>query len=138
MASQLSSPVLSVMLAVRDTPAAADWYKKALGARMLWSLGSVAGLEIEGAPFFLHESVGKNFNSPTELGATTARIEFFVDEPDEFIARAIEAGANGSLDDIKDHQAPWGIHRQGGFTDPFGHRWSVGDKTPLKPFPIIP
>jgi uncharacterized glyoxalase superfamily protein PhnB len=34
-----------------------------------------------------------------------------------------------------DHQTPWGAHRQGGFTDPFGHRWSVGDRTPLKPLP---
>jgi uncharacterized glyoxalase superfamily protein PhnB len=30
---------------------------------------------------------------------------------------------------------PWGVHRQGGFTDPFGHRWLVGDKSPLNPFP---
>ncbi len=137
MASQLSSPVITVMLAVQDTPAAVEWYKKALGARLLWSLGSVAGLEIEGAPFFLHESVGNNFNSPKELETTTARIEFFVDNPDGFIARALNGGAAGSLDDIKDHQAPWGIHRQGGFTDPFGHKWSVGDKSPLKPFPTI-
>jgi uncharacterized glyoxalase superfamily protein PhnB len=25
--------------------------------------------------------------------------------------------------------------QEGGFTDPFGHRWSVGDRTPLGPFP---
>jgi hypothetical protein len=30
---------------------------------------------------------------------------------------------------------PWGLHRQGSFTDPFGHRWSVGDRTPLERFP---
>jgi hypothetical protein len=23
------------------------------------------------------------------------------------------------------------LHRQGGFTDPYGHRWLVGDKSPL-------
>lgn len=45
------------------------------------------------------------------------------------------AGADGTLDEIKDHQAPWGVHRQGGFTDPFGHVWLVGDKSPLTPFP---
>jgi len=38
------------MLAVPDTPAAVDWYKEALGASVLWSFGSVAGLEIDGAP----------------------------------------------------------------------------------------
>jgi uncharacterized glyoxalase superfamily protein PhnB len=26
---------------------------------------------------------------------------------------------------------PWGKHRQGGFFDPFGHLWLVGDTSPL-------
>src|ERR1700733_12552069 len=125
---------ISVMLAVSDTPAAVDWYGRALGARVLWSLGSVAGLEIEGAPCFLHEPTEHGFGSPAVLGATTTRVEVFCDDPDSFVARAVAAGADGS-DEIKDHQVLWGIHRQGGFTDPFGHTWSVGDKSPLRPFP---
>jgi PhnB protein len=129
--SKVSTPVLSVMLAVTDTPAAVEWYKEALGARVLWSLGSVAGLEIEGAPFFLHQPVKDRFASPQELGTTTARVELFTDAPDDVIARALEAGATGSLEDIQDYQVPWGTHRQGGFTDPFGHVWLVGDKSPL-------
>jgi PhnB protein len=137
MAPQKTPPVLSLMLAVPDTPAAIEWYKKALGARVLWSLGSVAGLEIEGAPFFLHETVKNIFNSPIELGTTTARVELFADNPDEIIANALKAGAAGKLEDIQDYQVPWGIHRQGGFTDPFGHRWLVGDKSPLNHFPPI-
>jgi len=32
---------------------------------------------------------------------------------------------------VRDHQAPWGVHRQGGFIDPFGHLWLVGDRSPL-------
>jgi len=123
------------MLAVRDTPAAVEWYKTALGAKVLWSLGSVAGLEIGRAPFFLHEPVPGKFNTPEELGTTTARVELFVDDPDAVIARAVTAGAKGSASGIRDHEVPWGIHRQGGFTDPFGHVWLVGDKTPLNPFP---
>jgi uncharacterized glyoxalase superfamily protein PhnB len=123
---------LSVMLAVTDTPKAVAWYEKALGARLLWSLGSVAGLEIDGAPFFLHEPVKDRFASPKELGTTTARVELFVEQPDEVLARAVEAGATGGH--IKDHSVPWGTHRQGGFTDPFGHRWLVGDKSPLNRF----
>lgn len=46
---------ISVMLIVPDAEAAVAWYKGALGATELWNLGGVAGLEIEGAPFFLHE-----------------------------------------------------------------------------------
>lgn len=129
MSSPTRETVISLMLAVPDTPAAVEWYTKALGAQVLWSLGSVAGLEIDGAPFFLHEPVKNGFDSPKAIGATTARVEVFVDEPDQVIARAVEAGATGG--DIKDYAAPWGTHRQGGFTDPFGHIWLVGDKSPL-------
>jgi hypothetical protein len=39
------------MLAVPDTPKAIRRYKTALGAQVLWSLGSVAGLEVDGAIF---------------------------------------------------------------------------------------
>ena len=133
MESTTHKTTLSVMLAVSDTPQAVDWYQKALGARLLWSLGSVAGLEIDGAPFFLHEPVKNGFDSPKEIGRTTARVELFVDQPDEVIARAVKAGATGG--DIKNHIAPWGTHRQGGFTDPFGHKWQIGDKSPLNRFP---
>jgi uncharacterized glyoxalase superfamily protein PhnB len=94
MTSQVSTAVLSLMLAVPDTPAAVKWYKEALGARVLWSLGSVAGLEIKGAPFFLHQPVKNGFDSPLDLGATTARVELFVDDPDVVIMRALEAGTS--------------------------------------------
>jgi len=132
MESPTQKTVLSVMLAVTDTPQAVAWYSQALGARVLWSLGSVAGLEIDGAPFFLHEPVQAKFTSPKDIGTTTARVELFVDYPDLVLARALQAGATG--DAMKDYEVPWGIHRQGGFTDPFGHRWLVGDKSPLKRF----
>ena len=123
-------PLISVMLAVADTPTALEWYKSALGATELWSLGSVAGLEIAGAPFFLGEPANNGWESPSKLGITSTRVEVFCDDPDALIA-----GALGSLDDIKDHHAPWGIHRQGHFTDPFGHIWLVGDRSPLSRFP---
>jgi PhnB protein len=126
------SPTISVMLAVSDAPAAADWYKKALGAMELWNLGSVIGLEIGGAAFFLGEPGNNGWESPDKLGTTSTRIEVFCDDPDGFITRAVDAGANGSHDKIRNHEAPWGIHRQGGFIDPFGHIWLVGDRSPLK------
>jgi PhnB protein len=122
------------MLIVADAEAAVAWYKGALGARELWNLGGVAGLEIDGAPFFLHEVNPHNpaENSPDRLGITSTRIEVFVDDPDTFIARATAAGATAGSS-IEDHEMPWGTHRQGGFHDPFGHKWSVGDRSPLSP-----
>ncbi|MEP7141621.1 MAG: hypothetical protein ABI707_02065 [Ferruginibacter sp.] len=130
-----TQPVISVMLAVADTPAAVVWYKKALGAIEMWNFGSVAGLNIAGAVFFLGEPAGNGWESPAKLGITTARVEVFCDDPDKFIAHAVQAGAHGSFDKIKNHETPWGIHRQGGFIDPFGHIWLVGDKSPLNFFP---
>ena len=133
--NQPQGPVISVMLAVADTPTAVEWYTRALGATELWSLGSVAGLEIAGAPFFLGEPANNGWESPATLGITSTRVEVFCDDPDSLIARALDAGAAGSLDDIKNHQAPWGNHRQGHFTDPFGHIWLVGDRSPLRRCP---
>ena len=126
---------LSVMLAVPDTPAAVAWYQRAPGATLLWDLGGVAGLAIAGAPFFLGEPANNGWESPAKLGITSTRVEVFCDDPDTFIARAVEAGANGDFDPIKNHHMPWGTHRQGGFKDPFGHIWLVGDRSPLSRHP---
>ena len=131
-----AKPALSVMLIVSDADAAVRWYQTVLGAGVLWDLGGVAGLELDGAPFFLHEAVpGKGQErSPVEAGFTTTRIEVFVANPDELIERAAQAGAI-DVEEATDYDTPRGTHRQGGFTDPFGHRWSVGDRTPLKQSP---
>jgi PhnB protein len=128
-----AGPVLSLMLAVPDAAAAARWYTQALGAAELWNLGSVIGLAIEGAPFFLGEPEGNGWDTPAALGSRTVRVEVFADDPDRFIERAVAAGADGTVDEIRDHQMPWGTHRQGGFIDPFGHLWLVGDRSPLSP-----
>jgi len=126
---------ISLMLAVGDAPAAVAWYQRALGATVLWSLGSVAGLEITGAPFFVGEPANNGWECPEKLGITSTRVEVFCDDPDAFIRKAVQAGADGDFDNIRNHEVPWGIHRQGGFLDPFGHIWLVGDKSPLKRFP---
>jgi PhnB protein len=131
----LDGPVISLMVAVPDAAAAVDWYRRALGATELWNLGSVVGLEVAGAPFFLAEPENNGWESPARIGTTTVRVEVFVDDPDSFVARAVEAGADGSGDGVRNHEAPWGTHRQGGFFDPFGHLWLVGDKSPLQRFP---
>ncbi len=129
--SETGRLVISVMLAVEDAPTAVQWYKSALGAQELWNLGSVAGLEIEGAPFFLAEPAKNGWECPAKLGITSTRVQVFCNDPDTFVARAIAAGATGNAA-IGEHQRPWGVHRQGGFTDPFGHLWFVGDHSPLQ------
>jgi uncharacterized glyoxalase superfamily protein PhnB len=123
------------MLAVDETPLAVEWYRRALGATLLWSLGSVAGMELHGAPFFLGQPEKNGWETPAKLGITSTRIEVFCDNPDELVARAVAAGAEGRHDRIREHRMPWGVHRQGGFNDPFGHIWLVGDRSPLRQFP---
>ena len=61
----------------------------------------------------------------------TVRIELFVDDPAAVIDRALAAGAERGGHELRTHETPWGPHRQGGFTDPFGHLWFVGDHSPL-------
>jgi uncharacterized glyoxalase superfamily protein PhnB len=122
------------MLAVPDAQAACAWYKRALGATELWNLGSVVGMEIDGAPIFVGEPEQNGWETPQKLGLPSCRVEVFCDNPDAFIARAVETGANGAVDPIRIHQMPWGPHRQGAFIDPFGHKWLVGDASPLKPY----
>jgi PhnB protein len=131
---QPSGQHISVMLAVSDTPTSVEWYKRALGATLLWSLGSVAGLEIAGAPFFLGQPANNGWESPSKNGITSTRVEVFCNDPDTMIARALEAGATIILD-IQNHKRPWGTHRQGAFRDPFGHIWFVGDRSPLSRYP---
>lgn len=135
MSANVPRASLSVMLIVSEAESAVEWYTSALGAELLWDLGGVAGLHLDDAPFFLHEAVPgrRNERSPADVALTTTRIEVFVDDPGDLIGRAARAGAT-DVETLTDHEAPWGIHRQGGFTDPFGHRWSVGDRSPLAPF----
>jgi uncharacterized glyoxalase superfamily protein PhnB len=127
--------IISLMLAVDDAKAAAAWYQRALGAEVLWDLGSVIGLSIASAPLFVGVPAKNGWESPAQLGITTTRVELFCDDPDAFIEKAVAAGAKGEWDPIRNHQAPWGTHRQGGFIDPFGHIWLVGDTSPLSAHP---
>lgn len=132
---QSSLMTISVMLAVPDAQAAKTWYQRALGATVLWDLGSVVGLVVLGAPFFLGEPASNGWETPTKLGLPTTRIQIFCDNPEQVLARAVECGANaatGAGHPIQEHQMPWGVHRQGGFVDPFGHLWFVGDGSPLE------
>src|SRR5881275_2255716 len=86
---------ITPMLAVSDGKAAMEFYKAAFGATVLWDLdGQVAGLEIDGAPFFLAEEAPEyGTRGPASAGFTTVRIELFVDDPVAVHRKALAAGA---------------------------------------------
>ncbi|MCF4123351.1 hypothetical protein L1785_20500 [Antribacter sp. KLBMP9083] len=124
--------VISLMLGVPDAAGAVAWYERAVGAEQMWNFGSVVGLHVQGAPFFVAEPSNDDWKPPSKAGSTTTRVEVFIEDPDAFVRRAVEAGADGSSDPVKDHETGWGKHRQGGFVDPYGHIWLVGDTSPLR------
>ncbi len=126
---------IAPMLAVGDADAAIAFYQAAFGATVSWRLGDghvVAGLDIDGAPFFLAtESPEYGTRGPSSAGCTTVRIELFVDDPIAVHRRAVAAGAT-DRDPVREHthetHGPRPIRRmlQGSVVDPSGHRWLIG------------
>ena len=98
---------VSVMLIVPDADRAVAWYTEALGATELWNLGGVAGLQIAGAPFFVHaiNPANPSESSPAEVGQTSTRVELFVDHPEE-VARALAAA-------LRPARRSWPTRRRG-------------------------
>jgi len=124
---------IAPMLAVSDAKAAMEFYKAAFRARVLWDLdGAVAGLEIDGAPFFLAEEAPKyGTREPASEGFTTVRIELLVDDPVAVQRKALAVGAR-EHSPVEEHKhetkGPQPIRRmlQGAVLDPFGHLWLIG------------
>jgi PhnB protein len=127
---------IAVMLAVNDAQAAVEFYKKAFGAELYWTVGDaghmVAGLAIGGARFFLAtESPEFGTKGPLAVGSTTVRIELFVDDPRVVQSKAVAAGAT-QRSEVKEHKypvvgpKPIGRMLQGAVVDPFGHMWLIG------------
>ncbi|HTZ74420.1 MAG TPA: VOC family protein [Candidatus Aquilonibacter sp.] len=126
---------IAPMLAVRGGYEAIAFYKAAFGAKVLWRLGDkhiVAGLSIEGAPFFLAEEA-PSFGTrvPSDAGFTTVRIELFVKDPHAVHKKALAAGAR-EHSPVNHHEhktvgpAPIRHMLQGAVIDPFGHMWLIG------------
>jgi uncharacterized glyoxalase superfamily protein PhnB len=127
---------ITVMLAVTDAAAALEFYQKAFGAEVYWTIDAgghiVAGLAIGGAKFFLStESPEYGTRGPSGAGFTTVRIELFVDDPVGVQAKAVSGGAK-LRNDVQEHNyetvgpKPVGRMLQGAVVDPFGHIWLIG------------
>jgi PhnB protein len=105
---------ISVMLIVPDAGTAVAWYEDALGATELWNLAGVAGQEVDGAPFSLHEINPKNPSAtrPDRLAVTSTRIELFVDDQTASWSGQSPRAQGWALNS-KTTSSLWRTHRQG-------------------------
>lgn len=113
-------------LCVNDADAAIAWYQQVLGAELAWRMewqGKVghAEMKISGGHFMLADEFEGMNKSPGTLGGTSVQMLVYVADADVTHARALAAGAKQTK---PVETQPWG-DRMGGFTDPFGHGWSV-------------
>ncbi len=107
------------------------YYSIALGAILLrqWKNddGSihVAEFSVGGQVFQVHEeSLRLRLFDPEKLNGSTVIIGLFVDEVDEWMRRAIDAGAV-EISPAQDYDYGY---RQGQVRDPFGHLWMFEQK----------
>jgi PhnB protein len=115
-------------LAVESAQEAIDFYGRAFGAkersRMPGPEDTIAHAELEIGDSLVMLSdpfPQATTRPPKELGGTSVNIFLYVDNVDDFVQKAVDAGATVTMP-IEDQF--WG-DRFGAVTDPFGHTWSV-------------
>ena len=120
---------LFAYLCVHNANEAIAFYEKAFGAREKFRLTEPSGrvghaeLDFGGTTVMLADEFPEcNFKGALAIGDTPVTIHLHVDNADEVIARAVEAGAKVEIE-IKDH---FYGERSGSIRDPFGHRWNIG------------
>lgn len=117
-------------LRVRDANAAIAYYQRAFGARLRLRLDEAgtgrvghAELELGGAVLMLSDEYPEcGIVGPQSIGGTSVSIHLHVDNADNALARAVEAG--GEL--IRPAQDAFYGERGGTVRDPFGHEWLIG------------
>jgi PhnB protein len=115
-------------LAVDDAAQAIEFYKKAFGAkervRMDGPQGTIAHAELEigDSVIMLSDPFPQSpLKSPKKLGGTTASLMLYVEDTDEMVQQAVDAGATITMP-VEDQF--WG-DRYGRVEDPFGHNWQI-------------
>ena len=105
--------------------------------RVLWSLGSVAGIEVGGAPVFLGQPAANGWESPTKLGVTSAHVKLVYDDPDSVIATA--PGRGSQRESAHHRGSPKAVGRPSTgwiYRSMRAHRL-VGDRSPLRSYSVL-
>jgi PhnB protein len=119
-------------LTVRNAAEAIEFYKKALGAEELMRMpnpdGTIGHVELkigDSIVFLSDEFPNMGNKSPQTLGAATGGLYLYIEDVDEAFQRAIDAGGKVKMP-VTDMF--WG-DRNGQFTDPYGHTWTLSTHT---------
>jgi len=120
---------LFAYLIVRNAAEAIDFYTRVFGVKEKFRLVEPSGrighaeLDFDGATLMLADEFPElGFLGPQATGNSPVSIHLHVDNADEVIRRAVEAGA--TLE--REPQDQFYGERSGNFRDPFGHRWNIG------------
>jgi len=116
-------------LHVSNAAKAIDFYKQAFGVTELFRLTEPSGrighaeLDFGGMTLMLCDEFPEyGIKGADTLGATSVTLHIHVDNADEVIARAVQAGATLTMA----AQDQFYGERSGVVHDPFGHRWNIG------------
>ena len=116
-------------LHLQNAAKAIEFYTQAFGAREKFRLTEPGGrighaeLDFGGTILMLADEFPESgIRGPEAVGGTTVTIHLHVDDADEAIRRAVEAGA----DIEKEPKDQFYGERSGSIRDPFGHRWTIG------------
>jgi PhnB protein len=115
-------------LALDEAAEAIEFYKKAFGAKERVRMDAPGGkighaeLEIGDSLVMLADTFPQSTTRPpNELGGTSAGVFLYVEDVDQVVKRATDAGATITME-VADQF--WG-DRFGSVKDPFGHSWSI-------------
>ncbi|HZR82873.1 MAG TPA: VOC family protein [Candidatus Binatia bacterium] len=126
-------------LRVDDAARAIEFYEKAFDVTEKFRLTEPSGrighaeLDFGGATIMLSDEYPEyGIKGPKTVGGTCMSIHLHVDDADEFIRRAVAAGAEV----VRPPQDQFYGERSGTVRDPFGHEWNIGhhieDVTPVE------
>jgi len=120
---------LFAYLHVKDAAKAIDFYKKAFGVKQKFRLTEPSGrighaeLDFGGPTLMLADEFPEyGIKGPQPSGGTTVSIHLHVDNADDVIRRAVEAGAKI----VREPKDEFYGERSGLIRDPFGHEWNIG------------
>lgn len=119
---------LIVYLVTNDAAKAIQFYQKAFGAKERYRLVEPddridhAELEIGEAEFYISDSPDKAVQEPDQAISGKFVIHLHVDNADECIASAVNAGATV----IRAPEDQFYGERSGTIRDPFGYDWLIG------------